>query len=102
MEKLMKKMGLKQEDLDAEEVTILCKHKKIIVKNPQVTKMNIMGQESLQVIGDIEEEELETFKEDDINIILEQTGCSKEEAKDALNQKKDIASAILYLKEKQN
>jgi len=33
MEKMMKKIGMKQENIDAEEVVISCKHKKIIVKN---------------------------------------------------------------------
>ena len=98
MEKMMKKMGLKQEEIEAEEVVISCKHKKMIIKNPQVTKVNMMGQESIQVTGDIEE--VEDLKEEDINIVVNQTGCTKEQAEKALNEKKDIAAAILYLNEK--
>ena len=100
MEKIMKKMGLKQEEIDAEEVVISCKHKKIIVRNPQVTKINMMGQETLQITGDIEEEEVSGFKDEDIHIIMEQSGCNREEAKMALEKEKDIAAAILSLNNK--
>lgn len=100
MEKMMKKMGMKQEEIDAEEVIISCKHKKLIIRNPQVTKINMMGQETLQVLGDIEEEEISGFKDEDIHIVMEQTGCNREEAKKALEEKKDIASAILFLSNK--
>ena len=99
MEKAMKKMGMKQEEIEAEQVVISCKHKKIIINNPQITKINMMGQESLQIIGDMEEVESEGFKDEDIHIVMEQTGCSREEAKKALDEKKDIAAAILHLKE---
>lgn len=96
----MKKMGLKQEEIEAEEVIISCKHKRIIVRNPQVTKINMMGQETLQITGDIEEEEIFGFKDEDIHMVMEQTGCDREEAKKALEKEKDIAAAILYLNQK--
>ncbi|MEK6936691.1 MAG: nascent polypeptide-associated complex protein [Nanoarchaeota archaeon] len=98
MEKMMKKLGMKQENIDAEEVIISCKHKKIIVRNPQVTKINMMGQESLQITGDLEEQEIQGFKDEDIHIVMEQTGCTREKAKEALEKEKDIAAAIIYLK----
>lgn len=100
MEKMMKKLGMKQENIDAEEVIISCKHKKIIVKNPQITKVNMMGQESLQITGDMEEHEAEGFTDEDIHIVMEQTGSNRESAKEALEKEKDIAAAILYLNKK--
>ena len=100
MEKMMKKLGMKQEQIDADEVVISCKHKKIIVKNPQVMKINMMGQESLQITGDMEEQEMEGFTDEDIHIVMEQTGSSREKAKEALEKEKDIAAAILYLNKK--
>ena len=39
-------------------------------------------------------------KDEDIHIVMEQTGCDREEAKQALEEKKDIAAAILYLNNK--
>lgn len=100
MEKVMKKMGLKQEQIDAEEVIIICKDKKIIVENPQVTKLNMMGQETLQIVGELREQKLEEFSKEDLKMIVDQAGCTEEEARKALKEKKDIAAAILYLKEK--
>ncbi|MBI2671564.1 hypothetical protein HYX16_01385 [Candidatus Woesearchaeota archaeon] len=96
----MKKMGLKQEQIDADEVIIICKDKKIIVENPQVTKLNMMGQETLQIVGDLREQKLEEFNKEDLKMIVDQAGCTEEEARKALKEKKDIAAAILYLKEK--
>ena len=100
MEKMMKKIGMKQENIDAEEAVISCKHKKIIVKNPQVTKINMMGQESLQITGDMEEHETEDFTDEDIHMVMEQTGCTREKVKEALEKEKDIAAAIIYLNKK--
>src|SRR3989344_6315647 len=99
MEKVMKKMGLKQEQIDAEEVIIICKDRKIIVESPQVTKINMMGQETLQIVGELREQKLEEFNKEDIEVVINQAGCTEEEAKNALKEKKDIAAAILYLKE---
>ena len=100
MEKAMKKMGVKQEELDANEVIIKCSDKNIVVKNPSVVKIKMMGQESLQITGDIIEEEQEVFNEDDIKTVMEQTGCSKEDAKRLLEQEGDIAAAILAFENK--
>ena len=94
MEKMMKKMGMKQENIDAEEVIISCKHKKLIIRNPQVTKINMMGQETLQVLGDIEEEEISGFKDEDIHIVMEQTGCNREEAKKAIAEAKKSSQTV--------
>ena len=97
MQKVMKKMGIKQEEIDATEVIIKTTDKDLIVKNPKVTKVNMMGQETLQIIGDIEE--APTISEEDIKTVSEQAGVSEEEAKKALeNTQGDLAAAILDLK----
>jgi len=98
MKQAMKKMGVKQEEIEAQEVIIKCSDKQIRVLNPQVVKVNMMGQESLQITGDLQEEELETFSKEDIKTVIEQTDCTEEEAIKALNEKGDLAEAILYLK----
>lgn len=94
----MKRLGVKQEEIDAIEVIIKTKGKNLIIRNPQVSKVNMMGQESLQITGDIEEENSEKFSEDDLKLIMEQTSCSKEEAISALESEQDIAAAIIKLK----
>jgi len=100
MEKAMKKMGVKQEEIDANEVIIKCGDKNLVVKNPSVVKIKMMGQESLQITGDIIEEEQEAFNEEDIKTVMDQTDCSKEDAKKLLEQEGDIAAAILAFENK--
>lgn len=99
LEKAMKRMGIKQEEIDARVVIIKCEDKELVINNPQVLKVNMMGQESLQITGDIEERESEKFTEEDVKTIMNQAKCSKEEAKEALKDSDgDLAAAILTLK----
>lgn len=98
LKQAMKKMGVKQEEIEAEEVIIKTKDKEILIRNPQVSKVKMMGQESIQITGDIEERSLEKFNEDDVKTVMEQTNCSEEEAKESLESKGgDLAAAILDL-----
>ena len=95
LQQAMKQLGIKQENIDALEVIIKTPTKNIIIKNPTVAKVNMMGQETFQVSGTIEE----SFPEDDIKIIIEQVNCSRQEAIKALEKNNgDIAQAILSLK----
>ena len=97
MEKMMRQMGVKQEEIDASEVIIKTKDKTIIIKNPQVSKVNMMGQESFQISGEIEES---TISEEDIKTVAEQSNVSLKEAENALKKTNgDLAEAILILKE---
>jgi len=100
MEQAMKKMGIKQVDIPASEVIIKSEGTDIIITNPKVTKVNMMGQESLQITGSIEERDLKAYKEEDVKTVVEQADCSEEEAKEALEKSKgDLAEAILSLKQ---
>ncbi len=98
MKMAMKKMGISQEEINAREVIIICEDRKLVISNPQVSKVKAMGQVTLQIVGEIEEHPLEKFSEDDIKIVMEQASCSKEEAKKALEETNDLAEAILRLK----
>ena len=93
----LKKMGVKQEDIGASRVIIeTVDNKKIFINNPQVSKVDMAGNVSFQISGDISEEE---FSEEDIRLVMEQTNVSREKAKKALeNNSGDIAQAILELK----
>jgi len=101
MQKAMKKLGIKQEEIDAELVIIKTAGKDLVIKNPQVSRVNMMGQETFQIVGDIEEverNEAVEMNEDDIETVVEQTKCTREEAVDALNESNgNIAEAILKL-----
>jgi len=109
MQQAMKRMGIQQQDIDAYEVIIKCKDENIVIKNPSVQKVNMMGQKSYQISGEEEIESLEVedseemveITDDDINTVAEQAHISKEDAKAALEESAgDIAAAILkYSKE---
>ena len=43
MQQAMKKMGIKQEEIDALAVIIRTRDKDIILRNPSVQKINMMG-----------------------------------------------------------
>lgn len=98
LKQAMKKMGMKQEDIDATEVIIKTPSKDLIIRNPQVVKINAMGQESLQITGAIEEVATEKFSEDDVKTVASQASVSEDEAKAALEAADgDLAQAILNL-----
>ncbi len=104
MQQMMKKMGIAQQEIDAEEVIIKCKDKEIVIENPQVAKVNAMGQDTFQISGNITERELSTepeINEDDIKTVMEQAGCDEETAKKAIEENKgDLAAAIMGLQQK--
>ncbi|MBD3210175.1 nascent polypeptide-associated complex protein [Candidatus Micrarchaeota archaeon] len=98
MQALMKQMGIKSEEISARSVTIETDSGRMVVDNPQVTQITMQGQKSLQITGDIKFEEGAT--PEDIKMVVEQAGCSEEEAKAALEKTNgDIAEAILSLTE---
>lgn len=99
MQKAMKRMGIKQEEIDATEVIIKTTGNSLIIRNPQVSKVNMMGQETFQIAGQVEEvEEKVAISEEDIKTVMEQANCSEEEAQQALEEHDgNIAEAILKL-----
>tara|TARA_Y100000034_G_C6816797_1_gene367537 strand:+ start:359 stop:688 length:330 start_codon:yes stop_codon:yes gene_type:complete len=100
MEKAMKQLGMKQEEIEADEVVIKCSDKEIVIRNPQVAKIDMMGKENFQISGDVEERGLSKFTEDDVNTVKSQADCSEEEARNALEENDgDIAKSILELKQ---
>jgi len=101
LQKAMKKMGIKQDEIPAEEVIIRCPDKEIVIKNPNVVRVQAMGQDSLQITGDIEERELKLFiSNEDIKTVASQANVSEFKAKEALeNSNGDLAKAILSLQE---
>ena len=117
IERMMKKMGIEQKDLEGvTEVIIRFSDKEWLIKNPQVGVIKQTGSESYQVSGtkserkltsggepqvDIEEvqpKEIEIPMED-AALVAGQAGVDIETAKDALRETEgDLAAAILKLK----
>ena len=102
MEKLARQMGMQMDNIEAERVIIVTKENKIIIENPQVAKVKMMGQETFQVSGGDITEEKEKFSHDDVKMIMEQTGAIESEALKALEETQDIAEAIVKLKKEKN
>lgn len=95
-------MGMQMNTIAADKVIIMTPEKKIIIENPQVTKIRAMGQETFQISGDISEESKEKFSKDDIKMIMAKTGALEEDAIKALENTNDIAEAIVQLKKSKN
>ncbi len=102
MEKMMKQMGIQQEQIDADEVIIKTAGGEIVVSSPQVVKVKMGGQETFQITGEISEraaaEPKEKFSEEDAKLVAQQSGASLEDARAALAETGDIAEAIMKLK----
>jgi len=103
-QKMMKKMGIKQEEIEASQVIIKTANNNIIINSPSVAKVNMMGQETFQISGEIEEQEVNQepdINEDDVNTVIEQTGSTKEQAQEIIKKHNgDLAAAILELSPK--
>ena len=95
MQAVMKQLGIKQEEIDADEVIIKSKGKEFSIKNPHVTKMNVQGQDMFQITGKVEEK----TSSDDIRMVAESADVTEEEAEEALRKADgDLAKAIMLLK----
>ena len=106
MQQMMKRLGINVKEIEnVEEIIIKTDTKEYIFDNAEVTVMDAQGQKTYQISGrpriierkgKVEEE----ITEEDINLVAEQTGKSKEQAKKALEQTNgDIAEAIMKLTE---
>ena len=104
MKQAMKKMGVQQEELEAQQVIIRLSDKDIILDNPDVAKVNMMGQDTFQVSGgDMTEEQRDStasINEEDVSTVAEQAGVDDNRARQALETTGgDIAQAIMDLQE---
>lgn len=104
--RLMKQMGLKMDELgDIQRVIMQGSEREIIIENPIVTSLDLKGQKMYQITGGRVSEKAEKRKEvpreEDILLVAQQAGVSREMAKAALEETEwDLASAILKLTSK--
>ena len=105
VQQMMKQMGIQQVEVPATEVIIKTAEKEIIITNPSVQKVNMMGQENFQISGEIHEREISTtpdISEDDIKTVMEQANVSEDKARSAIEEAKgDLAEAIMKLSQKE-
>jgi nascent polypeptide-associated complex subunit alpha len=101
MAKAMQRMGIRQEEVEAQQVIIKCADRDIVIDKPQVSKVNMMGQETWQVVGEAKEQARSTepeINEEDVKTVMDQTGKSRDEIIDEIKKTKgDLAQTILNL-----
>lgn len=96
MEKLMKQMGIKSNNIISNRVVIETNEGNIIITSPQVVEVVMQGQKSYQISGNVSVEH--AVSETDIDLIMEKTGCTREKAVEALEKSNnDIAEAIILI-----
>lgn len=104
MRKMMQRMGIQQNEIDAEVVIIKTPGKDIIISEPSVVKVNMMGQETFQISGQISERESSQepeLSEEDIKTVMEQANVGSKEAAEAIKRNDyDLAKAIMELTSK--
>ncbi len=99
--RLMKQMGLRMDELsDIQKVIMQGSDREIIIENPIVTSVDMKGQKMYQIMGGrvLEKTDKKEPHEEDILLVAQQAGVSREVAKAALEETDwDLASAILKL-----
>lgn len=108
MQAMMKKMGIKVEEIDALRVVIECEDTSFVIENPQVMLTKMPNQEMFQISGDVSEisneardQSVDTeITDEDISMVADQAGVSPQQAEEMLVETRgDLAEAIMRLKE---
>jgi nascent polypeptide-associated complex subunit alpha len=99
---MLERMGLDMNQIpDVKEVIIRTSSKDLVIREANVSEINAKGMRVFQVMGsDVEEIEREKpkFTEEDVLLVAQQAGVSKERASVALEESDgDLAQAILQL-----
>ncbi len=95
--KMMSQLGIKSKHIEAKRVVIETEGERIIIEPADVVALEMQGQTHYQVAGTARTEA--ALSEDDIKLIMEQTGASENDARAALTTSNgDLAQAILELK----
>ena len=97
MKQAMKRLGITTEDINGvEEVVIRTKDKEYVIKDAAVTVMDMQGQKTFQVIGEAtiqarkagaaSRPEESPMPDEDIELVIGQTGCTRDQAVKALKE----------------
>jgi nascent polypeptide-associated complex subunit alpha len=103
VQQMMKQMGIQQIEIPATEVIIKTEDKEIIITNPSVQRVNMMGQDNFQISGNIIERKLSTtpdISDEDVKTVMDQSNVDEITAKNAIEEASgDLAEAIMHLAE---
>ncbi|TLY02935.1 MAG: transcription factor [Thaumarchaeota archaeon] len=99
--RMMERMGINMKEMPGvEEVIIRTAEKEIHIRNASVSEVNAQGNRVFQVAGEVEEvaRERKTFSDEDVLLVQQQAGVSREKAIAALEEAEgEVARAILKL-----
>ena len=99
--RMMERMGINMKEMPGvEEVIIRTTEKEIHIRNATVSEVNAQGNRVFQVVGEVEEvaRERKTFSDEDVLLVQQQAGVSREKAIAALEEADgEVARAILKL-----
>ncbi len=104
MKKIMQQMGIKNTEVPANRVVIETETGNLVIDSPQVTMIEMGGQKTFQVVGEVHEEAPGNASDtsgkkgesSDVEIVMEKTGCTKEKAESALKEANgDLVEAIM-------
>jgi nascent polypeptide-associated complex subunit alpha len=97
----MERLGIDMKEIPGvQEVVIRTADREYHITNASVSEVNAQGNRMFQVSGDVEEAELEkkAFSDEDVLLVQQQTGVSREKAAAALEEADgEVARAILKL-----
>jgi len=92
----MKRLGIKTEEIEnVEEIIIRTRSKEYVFKDAAVTMMEMQGQKTFQIIGEpvisekseqASQPEEEKIPEEDVKLVVSQTGCTEDRAIKALKE----------------
>jgi alpha-NAC-related protein len=98
LEKMMKKLNMNVQQMDADVVVIKTKDKNIIISKPEIMIANVMGREVYQVSGEVSESY--PVSEEDITMVMEKTGKDRNTVVKKLEElNNDLAKAIMELRD---
>ena len=97
MQQMLKKLGMKMDNIPANRVIIKTDSGDITIDEPQVIKTTMKGQVVFQVSGNLKQK---TFTDEDVKLIQKETGINDEEKiKQVLQENNgDVAKTIIQLK----
>jgi nascent polypeptide-associated complex subunit alpha len=97
----MERLGINMKEIpDVQEVIIRTSDKELHIKDASVSEVNAQGNRIFQVMGEVEEVEVEkeAFNDEDILLVQQQANVSREKAMAALEESDgEVARAILKL-----
>ena len=118
MKQMMEQMGIDIQEIDAEEVVIRTDEEELVFTDADIQRMDAQGQQTYQVIGEPETRERggadgdraaadedgddeagdDGIPQSDVDIVVQRTGASEGDAREALEAADgDLAAAIARL-----